>query len=194
MSESISIEEFKRINKEREAKFKKSHRRSSAAPKKEGAAPRKKPTQWEAAAQESLIRTLHGEKQRKSILAPVYDLIYHVPNGGFRDFKTSKDMKKQGVKKGVSDLVLPMGRGGYFGLYIEFKAERPHNSSISEEQLEWLQLVDSQGYAAAYAVGKDEAMEILVNYMSLPPTQLPVGKAHLGGTSWRDANGPSKGK
>ena len=192
-SDRMSLEEFRKLSAQREAKFKKSKRRSEPSKKADGTS-RKKPTQWESGEQEALFVKLNGEKQRKSILAPVYDAIYHVPNGGFRDFKTSKDMKKQGVRKGVSDLVLPIGRGGYFGLYIEFKAARPHNSDISEEQVDWLELVEREGYAATLAVGKDEAIEILLNYMSMPPTCKKAIQVDLGGTDWRLKRGSSKGK
>lgn len=185
-TESMSLDEFKRLNQERELKFNKQHRKK---PKKEGAAPRKKPVQWESSEQQALMVRLNGEKQRGTILAPVYDAIYHVPNGGVRDYKTSKEMKAQGVKAGVSDLVLPIARGGYFGLYIEFKASRPHNSSITDIQREYLAMVEHNGYAATYAVGKDEAIEILVNYMSMPPTQFNPMKASLGGSEWRKKRG-----
>lgn len=190
-TEHMSLEEFKRLNAEREAKFNKSNR---VKPKSSSGTPRKKLTQWESSEQQALMIHLHGEKQRGSILAPVYDAIYHVPNGGLRDYKTAKEMKKQGVKSGVSDLVLPIARGGYFGLYIEFKASRPHNSSLSEDQFEWLRMVADNGYAATYAVGKEEAKEIITNYMSLPPTAFTPMVDDLGGTNWREEGGKSKGK
>lgn len=181
-TEHMSLEEFKKLNDEREAKFKKKNRRTVRNP---DAKPRKKPTQWESIEQRQLMEFLEEDKEAGGPLAEVFDAIYHVPNGGHRDFKTAKDMKAQGVKPGVSDLVLPIARGGYFGLYIEFKASRPHNSSMSEVQFEWLSLVESNGYAAAYAIGKDEALEILINYMTMPPTEFSPMAGSLGGTDWR---------
>lgn len=53
---------------------------------------------------------------------PELELLYHVPNGGKRDKATAAVLKRQGVKAGVPDLVLPVARCGYHGLYIELKA------------------------------------------------------------------------
>lgn len=191
-TEHMSLEEFRKLSLEREKKFAKGKR--SPPKKKADGTPRRKPTQWEASDQERLMVWLAGQRQCKTILAPVLDAIYHVPNGGYRDFKTAGEMKKQGVKRGVSDLVLPIARGGYFGLYIEFKATRPHNAPLDECQRDWLHRVESEGYAATLAVGKEEAKEILLNYMSLPPTIREVLPCVLGGTDWRNSDGKAKGK
>ena len=48
---------------------------------------------------------------------PELELLYHVPNGGKRDKATAAVLKRQGVKAGVPDLVLPVARCGYHGLY-----------------------------------------------------------------------------
>ena len=48
--------------------------------------------------------------------------MYHVPNGGKRDKATAAVLKRQGVKAGVPDIMLPAARAGYHGLYIELKA------------------------------------------------------------------------
>lgn len=192
MSEHMSLDDFRKLTAEREAKFKKDHSRKPLAKKSDGTV-RAKPVQREGALQEAVMRFLHGEKQRKSILAPVYDLIYHVPNGGHRSFKTSKDLKKQGVKKGVSDLVLPIAKGGYFGLYLEIKAEK--RWSISESQKEWLSMVEASGYAAALAVGEQEIKDVLVRYMSMPDTVIqPIHRCEVGGTDWRELDGKAEGK
>lgn len=192
MTQHMSLEEFRQISAEREKRFKKENGRRPVAKKADGT-PRKKPTQREGSLQEAIMVFLNGEKQRGTILGPVCDLIYHVPNGGHRSFKTSKDLKKQGVKKGVSDLVLPIARGGYFGLYLEIKAEK--SWSISESQQEWLSMVEEQGYAAALAVGEEEIKDVLIRYMSMPKTEIqPIHKSHVGGTDWRSLSGKTKRK
>ena len=53
---------------------------------------------------------------------PELEYMYHVPNGGKRDAATATALKRQGVKAGVPDIVLPAVRAGYHGLYIELKA------------------------------------------------------------------------
>ena len=53
---------------------------------------------------------------------PELEYLHHVPNGGKRDKATAIALKRQGVKAGVPDVVLPVPRGEYHGLYIELKA------------------------------------------------------------------------
>lgn len=53
---------------------------------------------------------------------PELQYMYHVPNGGKRDKATAAVLKRQGVKAGVPDIMLPAARAGYHGLYIELKA------------------------------------------------------------------------
>ncbi|AYN12340.1 VRR-NUC domain-containing protein [Pseudomonas putida] len=88
----------------------------------------------------------------------VYKLIYHVPNGGHR------------VKAGVPDLVLPMARGGYFGLYIEFKAMPPFDAPVSPGQDAYLQALADQGYLAIVCRGNIDAVEAIRAYLLLPAT------------------------
>lgn len=55
-------------------------------------------------------------------IMPELQYMYHVPNGGKRDAATAVALKRQGVKAGVPDIMLPAARAGYHGLYIELKA------------------------------------------------------------------------
>lgn len=54
-------------------------------------------------------------------LYPCLRWMYAVPNGGKRNKITAYALKREGVKVGISDVVLPAARGGYHGLYIEMK-------------------------------------------------------------------------
>lgn len=100
----------------------------------------------------------------------VADLIYHVPNGGHRLKKVAADLKGQGVAAGVPDLVLTMARGGYFGLYIEFKATPPNAASVSDSQHKWIRKLNDQGYLAIVCRGHFDAMEQIRAYLRLAPT------------------------
>lgn len=98
-------------------------------------------------------------------------LLIHIPNGGSR--KNAYEgwrLKAQGVRAGVSDLFLPVARGGFFGLWIEFKAAPPNNAALSISQQEWLALMRDQGYRAEACCGIDDARAVLENYMALPAT------------------------
>lgn len=51
-------------------------------------------------------------------LMPELQYMYHVPNGGKRDKATAAVLKRQGVKAGVPDIMLPAARAGYHGLCL----------------------------------------------------------------------------
>lgn len=99
-------------------------------------------------------------------------LIYHVPNGGHRHKLVAVKLKEQGMKAGVPDLVLPMARGGYFGLYIEFKAMPPFDAAVSASQASYIQALIAQGYLAVVCRGHIDALECLRAYLLQPRTRV----------------------
>ncbi|WP_193090844.1 VRR-NUC domain-containing protein [Halomonas colorata] len=147
--------------------------------------PRKRPVDWEGNEQAVLMRWLLGEKMRGEPAGQLYDATYHVPNGGQRSKSTGAAMKRQGVKSGVSDLVVMDARGGWHGLYMEFKASPPHTAALAESQREWLARAEERGYCAVLAVGLEEAKRLLDNYACLGPSYSHYTKANIGGTDWR---------
>lgn len=92
-------------------------------------------------------------------------LLIHIPNGGKRNKFEAWRLKQQGVRAGVSDLLLPVARKGFHGLWIEFKASPPNTSPVTDLQLEWLEAMKSQGYKAELCEGKDAAMKVLEEYL-----------------------------
>lgn len=99
----------------------------------------------------------------------VFELIYHVPNGGHRHKLVAMKLKQQGVKAGVPDLVLPMACGGFFGLYIEFKAT-VDPAAVSASQAACIRRLNEQGYLAVVCRGHFDAMEQIRAYLRLAPT------------------------
>lgn len=99
---------------------------------------------------------------------PEAALLFAIPNGGHRHKSVAAKLKAEGVKAGVPDLCLPVARGGYFGLYIEMKAE---NGRVRTEQAGWLTALKEQGYATQVAFSDDDALAALDNYLGLPPTR-----------------------
>jgi hypothetical protein len=104
----------------------------------------------------------------------IADLIFHVPNGGHRVKAVAAKLKAQGVKAGIPDLVLPMARGGFFGLYIEFKATPPNDAAISSSQHERIRKLNAQGYLAVVCRGHFDTMEQIRAYLRLAPTVVAV--------------------
>lgn len=126
---------------------------------------RAKPIDWEGMEQKALLLEL---ALRYPLAAK---LIYHVPNGGHRHKLVAIELKKQGVKAGIPDLVLPMARGGYFGLYLEFKATPPHDSPVSASQDACLHALIDQGYLAIVCRGHRDAIEAIRAYLLQPQTR-----------------------
>lgn len=93
---------------------------------------------------------------------PELALIYHVPNGGARDGRTGARLKMQGVRAGVPDLVLPVARRSYHGLYLELK--RP-GGRTSELQTWWLAQLRQQGYDCAVVIGWAHAARHVLWYL-----------------------------
>ncbi|MCO7246389.1 VRR-NUC domain-containing protein [Halomonas sp. Mc5H-6] len=146
---------------------------------------RARPVDWEGQEQAVLIRWLLGEKKRGEPVGRLYDAIYHVPNGGQRSKSTGAALKRQGVKSGVSDLVVMEARGGWHGLYMEFKASPPHTAALAQSQHDWLALAEARGYCAVLAVGLEEAKRVLDEYACLGPSYSQYTKANVRGTEWR---------
>ena len=94
---------------------------------------------------------------------PELAMLYAIPNGGKRAIKTAVALKKQGVKRGVPDMCLPVSRGGYHGLYIELKRQK--GGRVSDEQRERIAALNTQGYKAIICHGAEEAIEQIRGYL-----------------------------
>ncbi len=94
---------------------------------------------------------------------PELELMHHIPNGGMRSKSEAARFKAMGVKRGVSDVFLPVSKGGYHGLYIELKAK---DGRLEKEQKEWIAAVREQGYYAAVCYGGFEAANLVEAYMN----------------------------
>ena len=94
-----------------------------------------------------------------------YKLLFAVPNGGKRHIRTAINLKREGVKAGVPDIIFAYPSGQFHGLFIELK--RRKGGVVSEEQKEMIHLLTYQGYCAIVCQGCDEAIEKLEGYLAL---------------------------
>lgn len=107
-------------------------------------------------------------------------LLHAIPNGGTRggDKRSAMiagaNMKAEGAKPGVSDIMLPVARHGYHGFYIEMKApgkgRRVNRSGVlvtgeSEEQIAWGKAVSDEGYLYAVFDSWSDALRALMWYL-----------------------------
>jgi len=98
---------------------------------------------------------------------PRLQLLYHVPNGGFRNKATAARLEKEGVKAGVPDIVLPVAAHGFHGLYIELK-KRDRSNKPSGNQKLWIRRLEDEGYMAVVCYGSDEAIDTIQEYLGSP--------------------------
>lgn len=115
---------------------------------------------------ESLEQTyLFNWAAYKTCQYPELSLLFHVPNGGKRNYLEARALKRQGVKPGVPDLFLPVARGSHHGLFIELKVNK---NKTSENQNKWIKKLKDQHYFVAVCYGWEEAKDVIENYLSQP--------------------------
>ena len=95
-----------------------------------------------------------------------YELAFHVPNGGKRNAITAAKLKAEGVKAGVPDIMIALPNREFAGLFIEFKAAKPHSAAVSVHQKAWLQNLNTAGYLAVVCRGMDEAKTAIDGYLA----------------------------
>lgn len=107
---------------------------------------------------------------------PALRWLFAIPNGGSRgdDAKSRAirggKLKATGVKVGVSDILLPVRRGAYSGLFIEMKRpelkpKKGGKGGASDEQLEFGAFVQSEGYGFIVCYGWQHAVETIESYL-----------------------------
>ena len=96
-------------------------------------------------------------------LYPDLDLLFAVPNGGYRRKATGGRLKAEGVRRGVADIFLDVARCGHHGLRIELKAK---GGSTSQEQRAWIARWTMHGYQAVVSFGWEDARREIIEYIT----------------------------
>ena len=118
-------------------------------------------------------RALTEHEEQKKVMAwvdemtphfPELGLLFAVPNGGFRHKSVAIKMKAEGVRAGVSDLMLPVARRGFYGLFLEMKAI---GGKSTPKQSDFLKAIFDQGYCPAVGVGAQNGIDILRWYLGM---------------------------
>lgn len=86
---------------------------------------------------------------------PILEWVIHVPNGGKRPRGAAGKLKAMGVKPGVLDVLLPLPYNGWSGLAIEMKVGK---NTTTEQQDDWLQVMEASGYYTAVCYTLEEFM------------------------------------
>jgi hypothetical protein len=119
-------------------------------------------------------------------LAQQLSLMFAIPNGGLRHKATAGNLKAEGVKSGVPDIMLPVAQrsknslahydtGTWHGLFIEMKkpSEKPKNGNskggVSSNQNEWHIALRAQGYLVFVCYTWEEARDVVLRYLGVTP-------------------------
>jgi hypothetical protein len=85
-------------------------------------------------------------------------LIFAIPNGGRRGWKTAKTLKAEGVVPGIPDLHIPE-----WNIWIEMK--RSKGGVLSPDQKEIIEYLESFGDTVIVAHGAEEASKKILSYL-----------------------------
>lgn len=120
---------------------------------------------------------------------PEVQWAFHVPNGGHRHVAVAAQMKAQGTKRGVPDILIPLpsavpmdGRSQalyekvngitahthYCGLAIELKVGK---NKQSDEQVKWQARFQQSGWRAVVCYGWEAAAKETLVYFGKDPNQ-----------------------
>lgn len=102
----------------------------------------------------------------------VGNLLFSVPNGGWRGGKAGATMVYEGQVRGVADLILLYPSGGKSSLCIEMKVPkngRRQAGTQSEEQEGWQRLVENYGSVYAVCHGLLEFIHSVCAYLRINP-------------------------
>jgi len=104
------------------------------------------------------------------------DYLIAIPNGGSRHPIEARNLKRQGVRGGVSDIFLAYPNKGYYGLWIELKRFK-NPSRLTKDQQIWLTRMRNIGYVAVVAQGWEVAKSIIEYYLD-DNTVIEIDKFH----------------
>lgn len=71
-------------------------------------------------------------------------------------------LKREGLKKGFPDVGIFVPRGGYHGMFIEFKGPK---GKLSPEQIKMRKLLEDNDYVVKVCDTLDDAINATVSYL-----------------------------
>lgn len=71
-------------------------------------------------------------------------------------------LRAEGIRNGVFDLMLPVARGAYHGLFLEMKVGK---NQLSPEQTVFAFEMRQEGYCTIVCWGQDAAFRALITYL-----------------------------
>ena len=111
-------------------------------------------------------RDLFAWAEMERVRHPHLALMFAVPNGARTSMSVAKRLKAEGLRKGVPDIVLPVARGGFHGLFVEMKRQKATPSAVNEDQRNWHFALMSEGYAVHTCRGFEQARTVILEYLT----------------------------
>lgn len=97
---------------------------------------------------------------------PLLQLIYHTPNGGFRDKRTAAKLRAMGVKPGVWDIFIPAPSP----LWVEMKVGK---NKLTLSQKKWKEDLEPYDYNFVVCYTWVEAARAIGLHLGIPEDKLP---------------------
>jgi hypothetical protein len=93
---------------------------------------------------------------------------FHPANGELRDARTGAKLKRMGVRSGVLDWCLPVARGGFGGMFIEFKRPdgKAADKKLTPEQSAEVPLLLAEGYHVEVHDDWERAAQATLDYVA----------------------------
>lgn len=91
------------------------------------------------------------------------DDIHHIANQRKCSVQQGRQLKRMGVTKGISDLMIAVPVDGKCGLWLELKSEK---GKLSPEQELFLKRKNIMGYMAIAAWGESAAIKVIQSYIA----------------------------
>ena len=92
------------------------------------------------------------------------ELVIHIANQRKCSNVYGHKLNRLGVRKGVSDLFIPIANHGHFGLFIELKSRK---GKLSPYQAEFMLKMKQQGYYVACCNNIDDTIKLLRWYAGI---------------------------
>ena len=89
-------------------------------------------------------------------------LIFAVPNGGTRSKLEAARLKKEGLLKGIPDVIVAKRTNDYGGLYLEFKTAE---GKLSPEQVIIHNKLTAEGYKVEVVRSCEDALAVFKEYI-----------------------------
>lgn len=91
------------------------------------------------------------------------EVVIHIANQRATSPQQGYKLKQMGVRKGVSDLLIPIATGGYHGMFLEVKTIE---GTLTKEQKAFIKRMDEEGYFAIAAYGLEHCMREIDAYLT----------------------------